>query len=59
MSRSLKARLYWQGAEPAGQTLCQLESREDVNPLVSGYSCLREIQTVIKDYLLGFKSNLI
>lgn len=35
------------GAEPAGQTLCQLESRKDVNPLVSEYSCLKEIQRII------------
>lgn len=30
------------GFGPAGQTLCQLELREDVNPLVSGYSVLKD-----------------
>lgn len=44
MSGSLNARTELaegERAEPAGQTLCQLERREEVNPLVSGYSCLK------------------
>lgn len=34
------------GFGPAGQTLCQLELREDVNPLVSGYSVLKDRDTI-------------
>lgn len=44
MSGSLNARTELaegERAEPASQTLCQLERREEVNPLVSGYCCLK------------------
>lgn len=45
-SRSPKTRLH-RGKEefgPAGQVLYQLEQEEDVNPLVSGYSGLKETE---------------